>query len=453
MKPLRIAGSLALACLVMCGPVHAQTPPASPSVEVSIVQATPGTEPTPPPTTLPPPTVVGLPLAGRPQLADPTLWGGSTGPAVPGSWNVAPIGEDVYPGIDNPRFYVGVEYLLWWVKNEQLPPLVTTSPAASNGIIGMPGTTILYGAQAINEGAYSGLRYTTGWWFGEDRATALEFGGFFLGQRSAQFSTNSNSFPVIARPFFNVNTGAEFSEIVASPGLSTGSISVAAPTRLWGMEVDLRRQVYSGGVFRMDLLGGFRFVDLEEGLLIQENVNALPGVLGPAAVQAVAIDSFHTHNQFYGGQAGTRMEFHLARWYLDMQGKVALGSMSQTVTVQGAQLLTPVGGTPMASTGGLLALPSNIGDFHRDRFAAVPEVNVNVGFFAARWCKIFIGYSFLYASSVARPADQVDRSLNVTQIPNFNFPNPPPGPIRPIMPFNHTDFWAQGINFGCEFRY
>jgi hypothetical protein len=131
---------------------------------------------------------------------------------------------------------------------------------------------------------------------------------------------------------------------------------------------------------------------------------------------------------------------------------VALGSMNQAVTILGAQQLT-AGGVTTPSLGGLLALPSNIGTQTRNQFAVVPEANMNVGYQLTSFCRVFVGYSFICASSVVRPANQIDRDLNVSQIPNFNFPNPPAAAVRPLAPFETTAFWAQGINFSCEFRY
>jgi hypothetical protein len=388
----------------------------------------------------------------RPQLADPGIWGGTVRPLGVGPIAPAPIEPDV---ADLPfRLYGGAEYLLWWIRAQPLPALVTTSPPASNGILGMPGTAVLFGNNSIPLSPFSGVRYTIGYWFGEESRTAFEFTGFVLGQSADHFDTNSGSNPVLARPFFNVNTQAEFSEIVASPGLATGSVAIDAFSRLWGMEANGRRRLPFTGPFRFDLVGGFRYLDLEEGLTIVENLNALPGVFGPLATQGIVSDQFHTRNQFYGGQFGGRMEFRYARLFLDLQAKVALGDMSQTVSIFGGQTVTPAGGPTTPFVGGLLALPSNIGTFNRDRFAVVPEADFNVGYQVARFCRLFVGYSFVCASTVVRPADQIDRSLNVAQIPNFGFPPPiPPGPTRPLSPFASTAFWAQGLNFSCEFRY
>ena len=59
------------------------------------------------------------------------------------------------------------------------------------------------------------------------------------------------------------------------------------------------------------------------------------------------------------------------------------------------------------------------------------------------------GYSFLYWSRVERAGDQIDTTVNPTQIP----PGALAGEARPAFPFNTTDFWAQGVRFGLEYNY
>ena len=57
------------------------------------------------------------------------------------------------------------------------------------------------------------------------------------------------------------------------------------------------------------------------------------------------------------------------------------------------------------------------------------------------------GYNFLYWSQVARPAGQLD--LNVSQLP----PEAPTGAQRPAFNNAASDYWAQGMNFGLDFRF
>ena len=83
-----------------------------------------------------PPEVVVAP-------ADPS---GTILPAVP-----ADCGEDgPTPGTceGGKRFHAEAEYLLWWLREGRVPPLLTTGPASSAtspGILGGQDTRILYG--------------------------------------------------------------------------------------------------------------------------------------------------------------------------------------------------------------------------------------------------------------------------------------------------------------------
>jgi hypothetical protein len=54
---------------------------------------------------------------------------------------------------------------------------------------------------------------------------------------------------------------------------------------------------------------------------------------------------------------------------------------------------------------------------------------------------------------VARPGDQIDRTVNPSQVPDVGGPRPLSGPARPLPTFQTADFWTQGINFGLEFRF
>jgi hypothetical protein len=103
--------------------------------------------------------------------------------------------------------------------------------------------------------------------------------------------------------------------------------------------------------------------------------------------------------------------------------------------------------------GGLLALNSNIGRFNKDHFSFVPEIGMNVGYQINDNVRVFAGYNFLYWTGVMRPGDQIDRSLDVSRIPNFPVNAAPVSTIHPSVPFKTTDFWATGVNVGIEFRY
>jgi hypothetical protein len=128
----------------------------------------------------------------------------------------------------------------------------------------------------------------------------------------------------------------------------------------------------------------------------------------------------------------------------------------QTIDINGGQSELRANGQVVNSVGGLLALPSNIGTESRDRFAVVPEVGVSLGYSVTDRLRVSVGYNFLYWSSVVRPGDQINRNLDVLQIPNFGIPAGaavPTNPTQPVRQFNTTDFWAHGLTFGVEIRF
>jgi hypothetical protein len=383
--------------------------------------------------TFPPPTVVAPAVPSAPQM---------------------PCGVECFPAGPpfGGRLYGSAEYLLWWIRDAPIPPLVTTSPVASQGILGLPGTTVLFGGQNANLDERGGGRFALGYWFDPCCTWAVEGSFFFLGERAGRFGATSDQFALLGRPFFNLNTGTEFSEIVTDPNRAFGGIGILLPSQLWGYEANLRKNVCRGCGGYFDLIGGFRYLDLHEGVNILEMGTVLPGG-GPFAGSMFSVfDTFNTRNQFYGGNLGAETELRRGRWFVNLRGKVALGVNHQTVSIVGGQAITAPDGTVSRFRGGLLALPSNIGTFKRDDFAVVPEAGINVGCQIIGGLRAYVGYTFLYWTDVLRPGNQIDRVLNVNQIPNF-MPGPPSNQIRPVVPFRDSNFWAQGINFGLEWRY
>src|SRR5262245_58536535 len=80
------------------------------------------------------------------------------------------------------RVWVRGEYLLWWLEGQRLPALLTASPLGTSqdqaGVLGTPGTTVLFGDSRVNEDARSGGRITLGAWFDARQTVGLE-GNFF----------------------------------------------------------------------------------------------------------------------------------------------------------------------------------------------------------------------------------------------------------------------------------
>jgi hypothetical protein len=250
-----------------------------------------------------------------------------------------------------------------------------------------------------------------------------------------------------------VITGAEDSELISVPGVLTGTVGVHLSSRLQGAELNGVCNLCCGCRGRVDLLAGFRYLELTEGLGIAEDLTVNPGMPVSGGTAFRIIDQFNTSNRFYGGQVGAQAEFRWGNLFVDVRGIVALGSTDQVVAVAGSTVIAPPGQVPTVANGGLLAQPTNSGHFTRERFAVVPELGINVGYQVNEHLRAFVGYSFLYWSDVVRPGDQIDRAVNPTQLPVSGMAQHLVGPARPAPVLRDTDFWAQGISFGVEFRY
>ena len=424
------------------------------------------------------PTPAGDAPVGAPMLPDPLAVSGGAleNPCADPGASLA--GGELPPaeaaGLAS-RFYGSAEYLTWWTRSAHVPPLASTSTDPfANGILApsamFPTTStsrVLF-AGPLEHDPQQGARFRAGYWFDTCKPFAIEGSFFFLSPRSDRFFAGSDGTTVLARPFFDLNDGREFSQLVASPFTSSGTISVEAPSRLFGADLNLRCPLccYDGcqGGLKVDLLAGGRYLSLREGLYITEQGMNFPNTAFADPGQAFRIDDrFDTTNHFYGGQLGLQTELQRGRFFVDLRGLVALGDSHEVLNVNGGAIAVNTNPALIASQGmivrqpgGLLALPgANIGRFSRDQFAAVPELTFNVGYQVTDNLRAFVGYNFLYWSSVLRPGDQIDRRLDITRIP-LNFAPAgtlPTGLGNPLPLLKGTDFWAQGINVGLQFRY
>jgi len=364
------------------------------------------------------------------------------------------------------RFWGGAEYLYWSTKSSRLPPLVTRGAAGDSvpGALGQPGTQTLFSGD--NDEWRSGGRFFAGFWLNRSQTIGFEANYFFLGSHSNSFSVGDSGAAgssVIARPFFNISSvgGTPFanSQLVAFPGIAAGTINVQSSTQFQGFApvglfnlccVDNCR-----GGQRFDLVAGFQWMQLNDSLNINEDIrpNAGPGSAFPAGFRIGVNDQFTTQNDFYGFQIGGRGEWRRDRFFVNARALVGLGTTHQHVSINGATAFAPSGGAATVQPGGLLAQSSNIGNYSRDVFSAVPQIGVNVGYQITPQVRAYVGYTFMYWSNVVRPGDVIDTGVNTSQLPTAAGPGTLVGPARPSFVFHESDFWAQGINLGIQFNF
>lgn len=389
----------------------------------------------------------------QPRLEDP-YWGPGWNPLFP---RVRSATSALIAPFQHGRLVVGGEYLLWWVRAQDAPPLLTTSSAAANGIIGQGDTRVIYGNNTLVDTQHNGARFSAAYWFND--LWALDGNVWLLARNQGGFAATSNDFPVLARPFVNANTGANFSELIASPGLATGSALIESETSLWGAELNARRALLCYPCARVDVLLGFRNFNLNETLSITERFARTPnsntGIGVPTVTDGVVNDRFRTENHFYGVNVGLAGELRRGWWYLAGRVGVGLGTMNQQAEVSGFQQLNTTTG-PLTASGGLLAVPgANIGRFTQNRFGAVTDAGLTLGVYITPNLRLGVGYNLMYVNSVVRPAGQIDPALDVTRIPNFPVGNVPAvNGVRPtIVPLRTTDFFTQGITFSLMWSF
>lgn len=351
----------------------------------------------------------------------------------------------------NPTFWIGFEGLVWWTRSQPLNvPLITTGPASQGdnaGNLGAPGTRSLNGP--LQYGATGGFRMFSGGWFDAEHTIGIDGSFFILGQQSAGFSAGDRTGMgnvVINEPLAG---SPPFSTQVSAPGVETGSVVVNNTSRFGGGDIDLLWNVYRGERWTVNLLGGYRYLELDESLSIDANSNLfttatytdnMGNVLAtaPPGSSVLVLDRFNTRNQFNGGQLGATFQYLRNRVSLAASTKLAIGATHEIVTIDGNTTVYAVNGPAVPLGGGNFATLQN-GRYVTNHFALAPELQLSLGFQFTPWLRGQIGYSFLYLTSVARPGNQIDNVYD--------------GVVHPTAPLTSSGWWTQGLNIGLQYRF
>lgn len=386
-----------------------------------------------------------------------------------------------------PGVYGRAEYLLWWFNGMNTPPLVTTGTVASEAVLGREGTQVAFGGDLLDD-ARSGLRFTLGAWLDDQRNFAIEADWLFMETESVGFSAGDlTGASVIGRPFYNLsplaNDGvtilppADDAELVSFPGLLAGTVNVNARSEFDTFGIRLRtglccREIggcnsgcnsgcnrggcnscgpkYGGNanaISRIDFITGYRYANLDESLTISENLTSLQ-TASPGTFQIT--DQFDTDNEFHGVDLGFISEWENRRWAVELMSRIAIGSTRQRVRINGSTTTSNNGAT-FTSSGGLLALDPNIGEYKRSQFGVLPELSARLGYKITPDLRLSVAYSLMYWANVVRPGDQIDLSVDPQFIPPATAI--PTSSSHPQFSFTETGLWAHGLNFGLDYRY
>jgi len=347
-------------------------------------------------------------------------------------------------------FSIGAEALMWWFKGAPAP-----TPLVTDGLLGEPGTKVLLGGQDVDTDPNPGFRVTAGYSLTEGWGVEGSF--FYVPPRATSRSVSSSGHvgsTDLFIPFVDVTIPGESVTNLSFAGFFSGRAREELRNSLLGAELYGTMRLPMAGAWRVDLLGGFRYLRLTETYTFSTDSPIIPP-LPPDVFQTE--DRFDVANHFYGAQLGARAQIDGRSWFASGAVKVALGAMVQSVDVDGRLVTNDFNGfgVPQTFAGGYFAQPTNMGSHGRGVFAVVPEVGLTVGYRITPSVSVVGGYTFLYASDVVRAPAQINRNINPVGRPAFSGDPPAPlvGPAQPSFTFTSSDFWAHGLHVGLAVRF
>ncbi|HQR06597.1 MAG TPA: BBP7 family outer membrane beta-barrel protein [Gemmatales bacterium] len=372
------------------------------------------------------------------------------------------------PGV----WYGSAEFVLYSLSSDKSPPLVITGPQNTTSI-NSPGVSTLYGGTLNTDPGFGG-KVTMGAWFNRCQTWGM-FGSFFTTgtqQQNTIFDSPTGA-PFLARPFFNnspvngngsTHTPAEDIELVAATGILGGSVSINRTSLLRGADLNFRfnwcNYTSCTGRFawNLDKYFGVKYMGLDESLIVTEDLTVLANN-PPLSVndRIIVRDSFMTRNNFIGANLGLISEMRLGRFFFDAHGSIALGGTAQEVSIMGSTTLNnTINNAPNSSTvsGGLLAQQTNSGIFNRAQFSVIPEVGLKLGWQVSDHFRLFAGMDFTYWSNVVRPGQQIDYTVNASQLPTVANGNLVKGSLngdpRPAFNWQNSNMWLTGFSAGVS---
>ena len=390
------------------------------------------------------PAEVAAPYSEAPPMAPQEGYIGDSSPSFGQC-----LDEDDSCGCRSLDLWGGVEYLMWWRKGSHLPPIIGTSPPGTPlnnaSVIGTPGYKTLYGDSQAGQTMQNGGRVTIGVWLDPQHNVGLggRFFGLGGGTQTFNISSNSTGSPILGRPFFDVDLNRENAVLIAYPGLARGSIHTTYTNQFLGAEVFGKIMLEENCKRRFDLVGGYQFYRLDDTFRVNSTTtNIDPNGFFPLGTTVDSRDRFRAYNQFHGGSFGLQSTRCRGRWSILTLGKLAIGNMRQSILIDGSSTLTVPGVGSATQNGGVLALPSNIGNHVRDRFCFVPEFNTNLSYQLSQHVSVSIGYNLIWFSNVVTSTDQIDRNISRSQ-----------ATPQPAFSFREQNYWVQGMNFGAAWDF
>ncbi len=341
--------------------------------------------------------------------------------------------------------WAGVEYLMWWRNGRYFPALVTTLP--NNGTL--PGATVLFGGGEIQEVARPGGRLEVGHWF--DESHCLGIGGHLavVADSPVSMTLTPNDLAFFAQPFFDASRN---NLPVANPVFNvatdrTGQLHLQSGSEVLAADFFVRWLLWRNCATRLDLLCGYQFARINENLFIDTFTEKLQGIT------IAQHDAFVATNEYNAGHVGFLGEYRMGCWGLELLAKFGFGSMRQVVTIGGSTTVTTNGDVSNRASGLLAQSATNGGVHSQDTFSFMEDIGVKLAYYPTERLKFSLGYSLMYWSSVVRPGNEIDLSVDSRLFPPGGIPPGGPAATNPAFAFDPTHFLVHGLNLGAEIQF
>lgn len=351
---------------------------------------------------------------------------------------------------------VDLDYLFWWTNGGRVPALVSTSPSgtAQNTAGVLPTASVLFGEDRYFDSLRNGGRATLTRWLDEEKTIGFDLGYFGAGHsHDSDYSNASNGSTILARPFFNTSTGAEDAELVAfiDPSaipIVSGSLRISSSSEFHSGNALFRVNTEKTDSGRLDLLTGYRFFRYRESMNIHEALESTNpfGLIQQGTTLALS-DDFNTQSNFHGAELGLSWTKSLDWITLQGTSKIAMGNVQKKLRIRGdTSVQVPSGGSANYQ-GGLLALPSNIGEYTENDFAFLPELGLKARMLLTKNLDFNVGYTALCLTNVARVGKSIDRRVDAGQLTTLENTGVPSSG-NPVAAVPDSVLFANGISFG-----
>jgi hypothetical protein len=313
----------------------------------------------------------------------------------------------------------------------------------------------------VDYGMQSGMRLSAGYYLEQDSGLSVN-GNFILVPKNSYYLssvTGLNDFPVLLETGFNNSLNFTIPSNIAgqAPTMVTqnyaivlsrqvdSSIFANASTYIAGGELNVRGRDFLIGDMNFSGLLGFRYFQFKEafdvssqytifrpnGVTDVQNINVNGNVVSapialnyptPININSASNDQIKVYNHFIGPQIGINADYHYNRWSVMTGFNLGIGVMHQVAKISSSttqtvktetstqnaagQITSTTNTSTTNSAGGLLFSPVDVGQYSRNQFGLLPEINAKLGFKATERIKLTVGYDFLLLANVLRAPNQ-----------------------------------------------